>query len=113
MGDVAGVDHEGGLDRKAVHLIDRFLQGPERIWIGRLAETYMAIRNLQEAEARGRLFGRLRRSDAEELRGFGHAAGERPDDACAGPDHAFERTAPVDPCALLVVRHVWSPSIAA
>ena len=103
MGDVAGVDHEGGLDRKSVHLIDRFLQGSERIGIGRFAKTYMTIRNLREAEARGRLFGRLRRSNAEELRGLWHAAAERPDDAGAGPDHAFERAAPVDPCALLVV----------
>src|SRR3984893_13945353 len=30
-GDVAGVDHEGGLDWKAAHLADRFLQGPKRI----------------------------------------------------------------------------------
>src|ERR1700730_10163362 len=109
MGDVAGVDHEGGLDRKSVYLGDRFLQGPERIRIGRLVETDVAIRNLQEAEAGGRLFGRLRRSNAEELRRFGHAATDRPDDARAGPDHAFERAAPVDSCALLVVRHVWSP----
>src|SRR3984893_10346018 len=103
MGDVASVDHEGGLDRKPVHLIDRFLQGPERIGIGRLAETYMAVGNLQEAKASGRLFGRLRRSSAEELRGFGHTATERPDDPGAGPDHAFERAAPVDTRALLVV----------
>ena len=63
----------------------------------------MAIRNLQEPEAGDRLFGRLRRSNAEELRGFWHTSCERPDDAGAGPDHAFERAAPVDPCALLVV----------
>src|SRR3984893_10871616 len=109
MGDVAGVDHEGGLDRKAVHLIDRFLQGPKRIGIGRLVETYMAIRNLQEAEARGGFFCRLSRAHAEKLRGFGDASSDGPDDAGPGPDHAFERAAPVDPCALLVVRHFWSP----
>src|ERR1700730_2028490 len=109
MGDVAGVDHEGGLDRKAVHLIDRFLQGPKRIGIGRLVETYMAIRNLQEAEARGGFFCRLSRAHAEKLRGFGDASSDGPDDAGPGPDHAFERAAPVDPCALLVVRHFRSP----
>src|ERR1700730_800060 len=59
----------------------------------------MAVRNLQEAEARGVFFGRLRRFDAEELRGFGHAPAERPNNARPGPDHAFERAAPVDPFA--------------
>ena len=46
---------------------------------------------------------RLRRFDAEKLRGFGHAPAERPNNAGPGPDHTFERAAPVDPSALLVV----------
>jgi hypothetical protein len=55
MGDVAGVDHEGGLDRKSVHLIDRFLQGSERIGIGRFAKTYIsAVR--EETSRRAYLF---------------------------------------------------------
>src|ERR1700730_8387992 len=56
MGDIAGVDHEGGLGWKPIHLADRFLQGPEGVGIGRLVETDMAVRNLQEAEARGGFF---------------------------------------------------------
>jgi hypothetical protein len=63
----------------------------------------MAVGNLQEAEARGGFFGRSRRFDAEELRGFRHAPAERPNNARPSPDHTFERAAPVDPCALLVV----------
>jgi len=50
----------------------------------------MAVGNLQEAEARGHFFGRLRRTRAEELRGFRHATAERPDDAGPSPDHTFE-----------------------
>src|SRR3982074_1435399 len=60
----------------------------------------MAVRNLQEAEAGGGFFGRLRRFDAEELRGFGHAPAERPNNAGPGPDHsraAFNGKAPDAP----------------
>src|SRR3984893_10327408 len=103
MGDIAGVDHEGGFGWKPIYLADRFLQGPEGVGIGRFIETDMAVRNLQEAEAGGGFVGRLRRFDAEELRGFGHTPAERPNNARPGPDHTFERAAPVDPCALLVV----------
>ena len=56
MGDIAGVDHEGGLGWEVAHLGDRFLQGPQRVGIGRFVETDMAVGNLQEAEARGRPF---------------------------------------------------------
>jgi hypothetical protein len=75
---------------------DRFLQGPERVGIGRFVETGVAIGNLQEAEARDRLFSCFRRFDAKKLRGFWHAPVERPNDAGSRPNHAFERAAPVD-----------------
>jgi hypothetical protein len=49
-------------------------------------------------------FGRLRRFDAEEPRGFRHAPAERPNNAGPGPDHsAPRRSIP----ALLVVWHVF------
>src|SRR5208337_3820321 len=107
MGDIAGVDHEGGPDWKVAHLADRFLQSSQRVGVGRFVEADMAVGNLQEAETRGLLSGRLRRTRAEELRGFRHATAERPNDAGPSPDHTFEGAAPVDPCVLLVVRHVF------
>jgi hypothetical protein len=67
----------------------------------------MAVGNLQEAETRGLLSSRLRRPHAKELRGFWNTSIERPEDTGAGPEHAFEGTAPVDSCVLLVVRHVF------
>ena len=97
------MDHEGGFGRKAIHLADRFLQGPERVRIGRFVETDMAVGNLQEAETRDRLSGRFRRFDAKKSRGFWHASAERPDDAGSRPNHTFERAAPVDPFVRFVV----------
>src|SRR3984957_1383381 len=102
MRDVAGMDHERRLGRHGDDLADRFPQRAERIGIGRLVETDMAVGNLQETEPR---LGRLRRSDQ---RRFRHAAGERPYHAGSRPDHTFERLAAVE-SFILTMRHLASP----
>ena len=38
MGDVAGVDHESGFGGEFAHFADGFLQGSERVGIGRFVE---------------------------------------------------------------------------
>ncbi len=54
MADVAGVDHEGRLDRHRLDLADRLFKRAERIRVGRLVEADMAVADLQEGQA-GRL----------------------------------------------------------
>jgi hypothetical protein len=53
VGDVAGVDHEGGTGLHVLGLGDRLVQRPESVRIGRLVEADMAVADLQEGEARG------------------------------------------------------------
>ena len=43
MGDVAGINHEGGPRRQLADLVDRFIQSGERIRVGRLLEADMAV----------------------------------------------------------------------
>jgi hypothetical protein len=54
MGNVPGVNHEGGLRFHRLHLGDRLAQGAECIGIGGFVEADMAVADLQEGEA-GRL----------------------------------------------------------
>src|SRR6202171_3930523 len=67
MGDVAGVDHEGRFYRYRLDLVDGFLEGADRVGVGRLVEADMAVADLQERQA-GRLC-RLRRTDKPERAG--------------------------------------------
>ena len=50
MGDVAGVDHEGGLRRHRFDLGDGFAQRAERVGVGRLVEADVAVADLKEGE---------------------------------------------------------------
>ena len=59
MGDVAGVNHEGGLVRQSADLADGLGQSGVRIGIGRLVEADVAVGNLDKGEARR---GRFRRA---------------------------------------------------
>src|ERR1700722_17985166 len=92
MADVAGMDHEGRLLRQCVDLGDGLFECAERIRIGRLVETDMAVADLQESETARFLRDRLAH-DAERVR---HAAGNGPQNTGAGPGHAFEYFAPAD-----------------
>ena len=60
MGDIAGVNHEGRLDRHGLDLGDALFEGAQRVGVGRLVEADMAVADLQEGHA-GR-FGRHRRA---------------------------------------------------
>src|SRR5215831_19656185 len=85
MGDVAGVNHEGGLCLECTHLGDRFLERAEHIRIGRLVEADMAVRNLDKGKARR---GCLRLAD--DLCCW-NASRQRPHESGPAPHHAFER----------------------
>src|SRR5581483_767722 len=70
MRDVAGVNHEGGALFYRLHFADGLLQCAERVRIRGLAETDMAVADLQEREA----FGLGRSRFAYQSDGFRYAA---------------------------------------
>ena len=99
MGDVAGVNHEGRLLRHRDDLVDAFFKRAECVGIGRLVEADVAVADLQEGQA-GRL-GRRRGTDKSQR--MGHAAGNGPKYAGAGPGHAFQHSATADAVIMVVV----------
>src|SRR6201982_2184475 len=99
MGDVAGMNHEGGLCPECTHLGDRFLERAEHIRIGRLVEADMAVRNFEEGKPRR---GRLRLAD--DLCRW-NASRQRPHEPGPAPHHAFERLPAVD-CAKFFTVHL-------
>ncbi len=99
MGDVAGVNHEGGLVRQSADLVDGLGQSGVRIGIGRLVEADVAVRNLDEGESRR---GRFRRADEP---GGGNAGIQRPDEAGAGPGRASERLPAVEGCVVIMFHY--------
>jgi hypothetical protein len=81
MAYVAGVNHERRLYRQSTDFADRLLERADRIRIGRLVETDMAVADLKESERGGRchrLAGKPER--------FRDAAFDRPEDAGSSPD---------------------------
>jgi hypothetical protein len=75
MGDVAGVDHKGGLSRHRLDLGDCLAQRAERVGVGGLVEADMAIADLEEGEGRSLgSEGVAEEAVAEETQGFRHAA---------------------------------------
>src|SRR6202030_3492244 len=84
VADVAGMDHERRLVGHRYDLIDRYVERSARVRIGGLGEADMAVGHLDEGKAALRRFRR-----ADQTRS-GHAAGDRPDDAGSGPQHAFQ-----------------------
>jgi hypothetical protein len=48
MGDIAGVNDEGRLDRERTDLVQRFLERAEGVRVRRLVEADMAVADLQE-----------------------------------------------------------------
>jgi hypothetical protein len=109
MGDVAGVDHKGGLGRHSLDLGDRVTQRAERIWVSGLVEADMTVADLDEGESRSfRGKGVAEEVVAEKAQGFRHAARQNPQHAGAGPDHAFECTPPANSCLFRLVSRGFS-----
>ena len=89
MRDVAGVEHHCRLFRQFGDAVERRLQGGVRIGVGLLVEADMAVADLDEGEPVHWRPEGLAKAEAAR-----HAAGHGPDDAGAGPGHAFEEPAP-------------------
>ncbi len=89
MRDVARVNEEGGLRGQRRHLADRLFERRQRVRIGGLVETDVAVGNLQEGEPS---VGRMRGPEQGRSR---HAAGNSPQHAGARPEHAFERASAI------------------
>src|SRR5271166_2941318 len=96
VGDVSGMNHEGGIARHRQDPVDRRVERRARIRVGGLGEADVAVGHLDEGKAslRG-----LRRADQARSR---HAADDRPDDACPGPQHAFQDLTAVETARIFV-----------
>ena len=106
MGDIAGVNDEGWLDRKRIDLVQRFLERADSVRVRRLVESDMAVADLQEGQPT-RCDGPCLADNAHRAR---DAAGDGPQDAGTGPGHAFENPAPADAALVAVIRsHRQSP----
>src|SRR5207247_1071357 len=106
MGDIAGVNDEGWLDRKRIDLVQRFLERADSVRVRRLVESDMAVADLQEGQPT-RCDGPCLADNAHRAR---DAAGDGPQDAGTGPGHAFENFAPADAVPVIVIRsHRQSP----
>jgi hypothetical protein len=101
MGDVARVQHEGGLCLHSLDFVDRLFESRPRVGIGGLGESDVAVGNLDKGKAA--LLG-LGFADQARRR---HAAGKRPDDARSRPHHAFQHLPSVQPRSRRV--HASSP----
>jgi hypothetical protein len=101
VGDVAGVDQEGGLFSHSGHMTERLLEGAGDVGVHRLIEAEVAVADLGKAEAclRGLCL-------ADQVRP-GNAAGDGPDHGAARPGHAFQESAPVG--VMCVGAHARAP----
>src|SRR6185369_9566145 len=108
------MDHECRLGRQRIDAPDGLLEGAERVGVGRLVESDVTVADLQERQP-ARL---LRHGGVDDAKRAGHAAGDGPEDAGAGPGHAFEHFAPAHALAagiltavavLMVFAHRLSP----
>ena len=91
VAQIAGVDDEIGLVRESIDFIDGGLKRSRDVRIGRFAEADVAVADLHEVKFSPGAF----RVAAEGL-GTEDAAADGPQDARAGPGHAFQETAAVD-----------------
>jgi hypothetical protein len=71
MGDVAGVDHKGGLGRHSLDLGDRVTQRAERIWVSGLVEADMTVADLDEGAGVSAARALPRRSSPRRPKDFG------------------------------------------
>src|SRR5262245_13124443 len=92
MGDIAGVNDEGWLDRKRSDLVQRFVERADSVRVRRLVESEMAVADLKEGQPT-RFGGPCLADNAHRAR---DAAGDGPQNAGASPGHAFENFAPAD-----------------
>src|SRR5258708_17421527 len=106
MGDIAGVNDEGWLDRKRIDLVQSFLERADSVRVRPLFESDMAVTGLQVSQPT-RCDGPCRPDNAHRAR---DAAADAPHDAGTGPGHAFENFAPADAALVAVIRsHRQSP----
>ena len=90
--EIAGVDDEIRHGRAGVDLVERELQRCGDVGVGGLVEADVAVADLDKGEV-GLLFSVMRLAESARDR---NASGEGPDQAGAGPGHAFQKTAAVD-----------------
>ena len=104
--DVAGVQHQCRRLGHCIQAVHGELQRGGYILIGGLAEANVAVADLREEDlVLLRLIQRIQRRHGE---GFGNASTHDPDDAGAGPSHAFEEAATVYPVVLVVVFDIFT-----
>src|SRR5581483_3857630 len=114
MADVASVEEKIGRFRQRVDLGDSRLQRADNVLVRLLAESDMAVADLDEAEiALCHPGHRGVRRLAEAGRGQ-HAAAERAEQSCPRPGHTFEKSAPVYAVrvamGIVIFRHGVVPS---
>src|SRR4029077_5888982 len=106
MGDIAGVNDEGWLDRKRIDLVQRFLERADSVRVRRLVESDMAVADLQKGQPTRFRCPCL----ADNAHRAGDAAGDSPQHAGTGPGHAFENLAAADAAIVAVIKsHRQSP----
>ena len=88
--NVAGVQHERRPRRYRLDPADRLLERALGVGVGGLVKAHVAVADLQEREPLALLGLRL----AEKAERARHAARHGPQQAGAGPGHAFENLAP-------------------
>src|SRR5690349_14023758 len=102
VADIARVDHEAGLHRQQLDPVDRLAECRERIRIGRLVETDMAVADLKEGERCGHGFRGKRLAEAH---GLWKAAAKGPEDPGARPSHAVEKAPAVNAVFIVETGH--------
>ena len=99
--DIARVNDELRRMGKRVDFVHGRLQSGGNIRIRGLVESDMTVADLDEIQF---AFGAARRVLTEGLGGE-YSAADRPDDTCAGPGHALEKTASIDAVVVVVVKN--------
>src|SRR5579872_1827889 len=109
VGNVPGVEHEGGSRRKSIHLPDRFQDGRRRVLVRLLREAEVRVADLDEREIRAGAV--LHPAFLSESPGGKDPSRYGPQEACARPGGAFEKAPPVDPVTggTLILVHRNSP----
>jgi len=107
MRDVAGVDHEGGIEIERIDPLDRLAQGRRDIRVGFLAEADMAVADLDEAEfLRGLLVGDSGGCRADQIDRCRDAAHKGPEHSRSRPRHALQQAPPVQAVVAHIAGHL-------
>src|SRR5437763_11354189 len=104
--DISGVDKERRRGGHRIDAIERNLERLRHIFVCLFAEADVTVANLEKAKVRSR---RQRASSLRNLsKGFRreNAAADCPKQAGAGPSHALQKSAAINPVVFVVVRNV-------